>query len=227
MIETWPCPTPDGRTSTEYACGFLRGRQTCILIVPPLFDEANRMRRLLIETMRLLDAARIDCILPDLPGTNESPQNLDRMSLQGWYQSMISAATHFGATGVLAVRGGGLVAPALPGWLYAPTSGTAILRQMMRMRILAAREAGRDESSADLLEQGRATGLDLAGYPLPAEMVAGLQDAVPPTTLKAIHQSDIGGTSLWLRAEPDHDANQAEALARVIISSLGHDGRAP
>lgn len=221
MIASWPCPTPDGAATGEYALGFLRDRPVRVLLVPALFDEANRLRRLLVRTMRLLDDAGIDSVLPDLPGTNESLQPLDAMALPQWHLAMISAARHFGATHILAVRGGVLVAPpALPGWSYAPTTGAAILRQMVRMRVLAAREAGREENSATLLEQGAANGLDLAGYPLSAAMVSGLQAAAPADNLTAIQQSDVGGSGLWLRAEPDDDADQAEALASIVMLGI-------
>ena len=223
MIANWPCPTPDGQTTGEYACAFLRDRPVRVLIIPALFDEANRLRRLLARTMRLLDDAGIDSALPDLPGTNESLQPLGTMTLPQWHQAMISAATHFGATHVLAVRGGALLAPpTLPGWSYAPTTGAAILRQMVRMRVLAAREAGREENSATLLEQGSANGLELAGYPLCAAMVAGLQAAAPADHLVAIQQGDVGGSGLWLRAEPDDDAAQAEALTSIVMLGVAN-----
>lgn len=223
MIASWPCPTPDGQTTGEYACAFLRDRPVRVLIIPAPFDEANRLRRLLVRTMRLLDAAGIDSVLPDLPGTNESLLPLGAMTLPHWHQAMISAATHFGATHILAVRGGALVAPStLPGWSYAPTTGAAILRQMIRMRVLASREAGREENSATLLEQGSANGLELAGYQLCATMVAGLQAAAPTDSLTTIQQSDVGGSGLWLRAEPDDDVNQAEALASIVMLGIAN-----
>jgi hypothetical protein len=50
---------------------------------------------------------------------------------------------------------------------------------MIRARTLAAREAGRDEDSATLLEHGRAEGLDLAGYRCGASLIAGLETALP------------------------------------------------
>ena len=43
-----------------------------IMILPSLFEEANRMRRILVEVMRGLVASGLASALPDLPGTNES-----------------------------------------------------------------------------------------------------------------------------------------------------------
>jgi hypothetical protein len=45
---------------------------TRLLIVPALFDEGNRMRRLTVEVMRRLAASGIASVLPDLPGLQES-----------------------------------------------------------------------------------------------------------------------------------------------------------
>lgn len=219
---TWPCPTGTGDAGQEYALTFDQSRIRRLLIVPPLFDEANRLRRLTVETMRRLDAAGIDSVLPDLPGCNESLASLETQTLSGWRSAMVAAARHFRATRVLAIRGGGLLVPqALSGWRYAPVNGATILRQMLRMRILAAREAGREETQAGLLEAGLTEGLELAGYPLCAAMVAELNAATPPdgTNQTLIGQDMLGGSGLWLRAEPGEDAAQADALAAVI--SLG------
>ena len=220
MIAAWPCPSPDGPAIAEYAFGFLRGRARRLLIVPALFDEANRLRRVTVETMRALDAAEIDSVVPDLPGTNESLQPLGAMTLAHWRTAMTAAATHFEATHVLAIRGGALVAPALPGLAYAPLSGAAILRQLLRARVLAAREAGQSEEAVALLERGMSAGLELAGYPLSAAMIAGLQEASPALHLAAITQEAIGGGALWLRAEPGEDAAQAQALCSAVAAAL-------
>ena len=223
MIASWPCPAFDGGAVDEYAFAFDRGRALRLLIVPALFDEANRMRRLAVETMRRLDSAGIDCILPDLPGCNESLQSLGQVSLNHWSNAIAAAAQHFRATHVLSMRGGALVVPQdLPGWRYAPVGGASILRQMLRMRILASREAGREETQVQLLETGLREGLNLAGFPLSAAMVAALQSAAPPegTEQSIIGQDMLGGGGLWLRAEPDEDRAQADALAAVIAVGI-------
>ena len=223
MIASWPCPAFDGGAVDEYAFAFDRGRALRLLIVPALFDEANRMRRLTVEAMRRFDSAGIDCFLPDLPGCNESLQSLGQISLNHWSNAMAAAAQHFRATHVLSIRGGALVVPQdLPGWRYAPVGGASILRQMLRMRILASREAGREETQGELLETGLREGLDLAGFPLSAAMVAGLQSTAPPegTEQSIIGQDMLGGGALWLRAEPDEDRGQADALAAVIAVGI-------
>lgn len=232
MIARWPCPTPhaaagaadgadrDAALATEYALACDRGRALRLLIVPALFDEGNRLRRFTVETLRALDAAGVDAMLPDLPGTNESEQPLAAQSLVDWQAAMTAAAAHFAATHVLAIRGGALVAPALPGWAYAPVGGAALVRQMVRMRLLAAREAGREERQDDLLATGRVEGLELAGYQLGPALLAGLLEAAPAGQLATISQGDIGGAGLWLRAEPGENAEQSRTLAAHIVAGL-------
>lgn len=220
MIPTdYPCPLPGGAHASELALAFDRGRAHRVLIAPALFDEANRMRRLCVEVMRRLDRSGIDSFLPDLPGTNESQQDLALVELEDWRMALEAAARHFGATHVLAVRGGALLVPGkLPGWCYAPVKGASLLKTMLRARILASREAGREESIDKLLSQGFDLGLDLAGYALSGEMLRQLSEAVAAgnTNLSVLDQETIGGRALWLRAEPDEDPAQADALAAVI-----------
>lgn len=220
MITRWPCPTPSGASSEEYAVACDGSRPHRLLIIPALFDEANRLRRFAVEAMRGLDAAGIDSILPDLPGTNESLATLATQSLATWRVAMAAAATHFGATHVLALRGGALVAPALPGWTLAPVSGASVLRQMIRTRILAAREASRDETSEALLAAGRNRGLVLAGHDLGVAMVRELEVAEPAAELTPITQSQLGGSALWLRAEPDEAPDQSAALVQIVARGL-------
>lgn len=219
MPACWPCPGPAG-IADELAVAFDRARAVRLLIVPPLFEEMNRTRRMLIETQRRLDALGVDSMLPDLPGCNESLQSFSAQSLGSWRVAMEAASRHFAATHVLAVRGGALVFPTrFPGWVLEPVKGASILRQLLRARVLSAKEAGREENSADLLEEGRNIGLELAGYRLSAALVAGLDSAVPEDEgQRVIRQAELGGSALWLRSEPGEDPAQSAALAQIIAS---------
>ncbi len=216
----WPCPLPGGGTVEEHAVSFDDGRAYRLLIVPALFDEANRLRRLTVEVMRRLDGAGIDCFLPDLPGTNESLVDLKTLTLDDWRSAVTEAAAHFRASHVLAIRGGALLTPhGMQGWHYAPARGAQLLRQMIRARIFAAREAGRNETHEGVLDEGAVSGLELAGYRLSAQFVDEFQYAVYPT-YKVIDQDMVGGAGLWLRAEPDEDRTQADTLASVIAVGM-------
>jgi len=218
---TWTCPLPGGASAEEYALTFNRGRNKRLLIAPALFDEANRMRRLTIEVMRRLDGAGVDTFLPDLPGTNESLQPLETQDPQDWSDAMASAARVFSATHVLGIRGGCLFTPAdLPALHYAPVKAGSILRQMMRARMLAAREAGREETREGLMTLALTSGIELTGHRLGAEFIRQFEPLVPAPGAREIAQETIGGSGLWLRAEPGDSEAQADALAAAILMAL-------
>ena len=199
-----------------------RSRADRLLLVPALFDEANKLRRFTVEVMRRLDAAGVDCLLPDLPGCGESLAPLVVQTPTSWRTAMATAAAQWGATHVLAIRGGALVAPALPGWALAPVKGASVLRQMLRARVLAAREAGREESSEALLAEAKASGRELAGYAIGAKFISEFHDLemTNSSDIEVIEQAGLGGPGLWLRAEPGEDPAQAEALAARVSTGL-------
>jgi hypothetical protein len=224
VIFTWNIPASDGGVAAdELLVGFDRGRPLRVLVLPAWFDEANKLRRFTVEVMRRLDATGIDAFLPDLPGCNESLAPLPDQTLEGWRAAAASAAEALGATHVLAIRAGALLAPAsLPGWQYAAQSGPKLLRGMLRARTIAAREAGNSETSEGLLATGRNEGLTLGGWPLGAAMIRALEEAEPVLApgQQAIAPGLLGGPSLWLRAEPDEDAAQADRLAALVAVNL-------
>ena len=190
--------------------------------MPALFDEANRLRRLCVEVMRRLDGAGIDTFLPDLPGTNESLQPLEIQEPQDWSDAMTGAARLFGATHALGIRGGCLFVPAdLPALHYAPVKAGSILRQMLRARTLAAREAGREETREGLMTLALAEGIELAGHRLAAEFIRQFEPLEPRSEGRIqIAQETVGGSGLWLRAEPGESAAQADALAAAVAMAL-------
>jgi hypothetical protein len=160
-------------------------------------------------------------MLRDLPGTNESTANLAALALSDWAAATTSAAQSFGATHVLALRGGGFVAPlGLPGWHYGPVKGVSLLRTLVRGRVLSSREAGRNEGGDGLLIEAQKHGIELAGYHLSAAMVQQLQAAQPATALSEIEQNLLGGSPLWLRTEPDADPVQADCIAAYLALAI-------
>lgn len=218
-LHTWQAPGG----SEEMAIGF--GSQSAgprLLVLPAWFDESNKLRHLTIETMRALEQLGVASVLPDLPGCNESLALLSGQDLATWRAAATAAAGQLGCTHLLAIRAAANIAPDLPGWAYAPLAGKSVLRALLRGRLIAAREAGQDESSETLLERGRSHGLELAGYHLGASLVAGLAAAdLPESALAPVAPADLGGAGLWLRAEPGHDPAQAEALAQIIAAGMG------
>jgi hypothetical protein len=173
--------------------------------------------------MARLDASGIDSFLPDLPGCNESRAPLEAQTLAGWREGARVAASHFEATHVLAIRGGALLDPGtLPGWRFAKVNGRSLLRTMLRAQALAAKEAGRDTGTDTLAEAGRRDGIELAGWRMGASLFGELENAEPrdDTRLTDIALAGVGGPGLWLRAEPDENAAQADALAAIVALGM-------
>ena len=219
----WPCVAPGGIGEEMALVAGPLDAIARVLIVPALFEEANRTRRLLVESMRALADRRVSSVLPDLPGCNESLAPLDRQDLSCWRAAIAAAAEHFAITHALTLRGGALLAPGnLPGWSFEPTGGVQVLRPMLRARTVAAREEGRAETMDGLLAAGRERGIELAGYRLGAAMVCDLEAALSsegaPQTLLSL--DDLGGAALWLRSEPGEDAELSTALAARIVADL-------
>lgn len=214
----WPCPASAGEPSREYALQFSASGCATLLIVPALFDEGNRMRRLTVEVQRrLADQHGVASVLPDLPGCNESLADLALQTPTSWQRAMIACAKQLGATHVLGVRGGSLVTPSgYPTLHYAPVTGASILRQMLRAHILAAREAGREERREDVLDRARREGITLCGHSLGADFITAFEALEPAAEATILAQGTLGGSGLWLRAEPSDDPDQADALALAI-----------
>jgi hypothetical protein len=195
-----------------------------ILIVPPLFEEANRTRRTLVLAMRALAADGFAAVLPDLPGQNESLVPLADVDLVGWRDALAAVASGIdGPTIIASVRGGALIdhqANAAAWWRLAPVGGASLLRTLMRARVSADREAGATSSLESLQDEAKTAPLLLAGNRLSPAMMAQLgtseAQAVEPLRSVGLGADGIAGTPLWLRAEPGEDAAMAEAIAADI-----------
>lgn len=198
-----------------------------IILVPPLFDEGNRMRRTLVLTMRALAMHGHASALPDLPGQNDSLLPTEAATLTLWRSALAEFASHEGAPVILASwRGGALIDDAVPGalgwWRMAPLAGASIVRAMMRTRIASEKEAGRIITAEDLRTQLAAGPVELAGNRLNAVMVTEVEAASParvsPCREVSLGSADasVPGSALWLRAEPGEDATMAQAMAADI-----------
>ena len=217
IISDWPAP--GGREEYAITCPADGPRR--LLVLPAWFDEANKLRHFTLATMRVLAARGVGCVLPDLPGCNESLVPLESCDLAGWRDAADAAAAHFGCTHVLTFRAGANIAPVLPGFAYAPVAASRALATLLRARAIAAREAGQGTTRETLLDTGQREGLDIGGARLGARMVVQLIRAADPANpLPAIAQTELRGPGLWLRAEPGHDPAQAEALARNVAERL-------
>ncbi len=195
-----------------------------ILIVPPLFEEANRTRRTLALAMRALAAEGFAAVLPDLPGQNESLVPMEQVDLARWQDALAGVAAGIdGPVMIASVRGGTLIdhgAKAAAWWRLAPVGGASLLRTLLRARVSADREAGITSSLEELQAEAKTAPLLLAGNRLSPAMVAQLgtseAQAVEPLRSVGLGADGIAGTPLWLRAEPGEDAAMAAAIAADI-----------
>ncbi|MBC7986072.1 MAG: hypothetical protein H7X93_05300, partial [Sphingomonadaceae bacterium] len=148
-----------------------------LLIVPPLFEELNRMRRLIGDVMRALAAQGVGSHLPDLPGTGESDRRIEETGWEDWLAAVPAAARFAGATHVASLRGGALVdhGAGLPLWRFQPAEGAALLRDMTRARALT--DPGFDEAAKQALFEAGPT--ELGGYRVPPGLARALNEARP------------------------------------------------
>lgn len=187
-----------------------RREAPAILFVPPLFEEMNRTRALIVATMRALTRRGHGCWLVDLSGTGESERDLAEVTWEDWRHDAAAAAAHIaersGTPLIASLRGGALIddgAAARGWWRLAPLDGAAVARDMAR--------------------SGLAGGVEWAGYrPSPA-LEAALAEARPAAmgSLRIVRlasdrgeaDAKVDGPALWRRSEPGRSDELAAALA--------------
>lgn len=197
------------RGGTEHVLRHGAGSPVTLLVLPALFEEANRMRRFTVSVMRHLAAQNIGTILPDLPGTGESNIPLCDVNLVDWYDAVSSLSEN--AMGSVAVRGGALLDGASKNrWRLAPESGERLLRDMTRATALS---AGVPASEID--RQARTMPTRLAGNVINPALYKELHDAMP---VDGAHATTVEGPKLWRAAEPDDDPIFAHLIADDIIA---------
>jgi hypothetical protein len=188
-----------------------------VVILQPLFEEANRMRGNLVGVMRALAAANIASILPDLPGTGDSLVATADARLDDWRDAVTALAETLPQPSCsVAVRGGALFdGPFQHRWRLAPESGRRLLRDMIRATALTG------AVKAGVLEaQAVEAPTRLAGNLVAPPLFSALSDAAPGGDA---HIAAIEGAP-WRRAEPDHDAAFVAAMAQDILHWLAQCG---
>jgi alpha-beta hydrolase superfamily lysophospholipase len=187
-----------------------RPHAPAILFVPPLFEEMNRTRALIVAAMRRLAGRGHCCWLVDLGGTGESERDLGEVTWRDWRHDVTLAAAHIAEKSkkplIAALRGGALVddgAEARGRWRFAPVDGAAVVRDMVR--------------------SGLAGGVEWAGY-APSDDVKAALEAAKPATVRMLRtvrlatdrgeaDAKIEGPALWRRSEPGNSDELADAIA--------------
>lgn len=208
-----------------------------ILFLAPFFEEANRTRHLLIETMRALGRKGYRCVLPDLPGTLESLTPLDSLDWADWTGAVSAAAAATDARHAVSVRGGALLDGAIDvasRWRLAPAEGSALLRDLIRIRMAADREDGVAATAADVEASALSTPFEVAGYRIAPAFVGALKaaatvDTTPSRIARLVTDAQpadvkLAGQPLWRRSEPEHDPALSEAIAADIADWIATCG---
>ena len=194
-----------------------RANAPAILFVPPLFEEMNRTRALIVAMMRWLAKRGQSAWLLDLGGTGESESDLEAMRWIDWRHDVNAAAAHIAAHArkplIASLRGGALLddGPNARGWWrFAPAEGAALTRDMER--------------------SGLAGGVEWAGYApgqaLCDDLAAATPGLVAARTLRVVRlasdrgeaDTKIEGPALWRRSEPGQSTELAAALAADLLT---------
>ena len=219
----------DGRDELCLKAG--EGHIKRVLLIPPLFDELNRMRRSLVDVMRLLDGREIGSVMPDLPGTNESLYSQSTANLEVWRKALTNCAEQNDCGSYVAsFRGSSLIddfGATARIWRLAPVKGSSLLRAMIRTRIASDKEAGINTTMAELTQKANMSVVNLAGNDIGPQMFKDLETSKPsaPENCRTVRlESDsqpadvrIAGSALWLRAEPDNDPILAKSIVDDIV----------
>jgi hypothetical protein len=201
----------------------LRGPESgpCVLLLPPLFEEMNRTRRLLADLGRALAVRNIGSALADLPGTGDASGAPDVVAWR-------DATTHLVKTlaerplRVLAVRGGALLTDGAGSeglYRVSPvSSGASLLREMMRAQAIADQEHEGVRVSPSVYETRFARGetVALTGYDVTPALAADLTALALPEAAAPLRVSAVEGPPVWRQAEPAPAPAFAASLAEDI-----------
>lgn len=206
-----------------------------LLVIPPLFAEMNRCRKLLSDVCIDLIKKDFSGWVIDLPGMGESEADPDNLTLRHWHQAVDEAADQIGAQGIIALRGGAILGQrslATSRWTLAAMDGPGIIRELLRLRLASDRESGASSTIASLTEMATVRGIEIGGYWLSPALFSDLQLAVSPDSHQIFRAKlatapvdgtpdGVIGEPLWRRAEPGRSLPMAQAMAISIAAWFG------
>ncbi len=206
-----------------------------VLIVPPLFEELNKSRRLFALIAEKLAALGMECVIADISGTGDSDGELSELVWQDWLDDLdsihdwINEQTPKVPLSILSCRASALLvndwlARRMPDihsmTLVQPcTSGKTYCNQFLRLRVLANRFAGVDESLADIrfmLDEGKH--VEVAGYSLTNQLFTGLESI----DLKDYCQNTVGGLDIIQVSSGSHQ-NLSPSLKKLLDTWSGQN----
>jgi exosortase A-associated hydrolase 2 len=196
-------------------------------MVAPFAEEMNKSRKMLTDVSHALAEHAVATVLPDLYGTGDSEGEFRDALWDGWahdLQSVASWASHEGSpvTALLCVRTGCLLGAQLARVLGGSVTrtvfwqpvieGERFLTQFLRLRVAASMSGPEKESTAGLRERLRSgEHLEVSGYELSEELVAGIETARLTTELTP----DVGRLH-WMEVVRGDDGELPGASTRAI-----------
>ncbi|MBA4773570.1 MAG: hypothetical protein H2054_10760 [Sphingomonas sp.] len=206
---------------------FGSGSGPVAIILPPLFEEHNRMRRLMVTMACAMATAGLSAVIPDLPGQGESMTPTENATLEAWQAAttaLVGALSERGPPHLASLRGAAIL-DSMPGtasvWRFAPTPGRAVLNDLRRAEAVSGR---RDWSSFSIDSPPAQLVGNKINWALYVGLEAHLSLGTPPVPLRtlrldsdpALADRKLAGAPLWRRAEPGDDPE----LARVLAEDL-------
>lgn len=189
-----------------------------VLILQPLFEEANRMRRTLALMARALDRNAVGVVMPDLPGMGEHAVGADQVGISDVdtaLKALIDAlATNGRPVLVAGFRAACLFDPlarSAATWHFAPEPGDRLVRTLMRT------EMPEESSETHVFINGQMVSRtlldDLSRITLPAPQRL---RTLRLSTDRAEADRHVEASPLWRHAEPGEDPVLAALLAEDI-----------
>jgi hypothetical protein len=190
-----------------------------ILVLQPLFEEANRVRRTLVQVCRHLGDANIGVAVPDLPAMGEhelSAENVSLAQMTDCVETLAATLTREGTPLISAGLRAGCLFDKIPSanaaWRFAPETGDRLVRTMMRT------ESPEDSDESHAFVQGQKVSRAFLSE-LSAIGLAELPKlrALRLATDRAPADLHVDASPLWRHAEPGEDAALAKLLANDLI----------
>lgn len=180
------------RAAGGQSCPHGGSGRPAVLVLPAFAEEMNKSRRMVSLFAQRAQAAGITTLVPDLYGTGDSEGDFGAATLETWaadLQRCLGWLVERCAVpvSILAVRCGSLLLDLLPAdrrsgghlVLWQPVvSGRAFVNQFLRLRLagdLLSRGAGHADSAALRQELQQAGRIEVAGYDVKRELLAGIE----------------------------------------------------
>lgn len=209
---------------TEWTVGLplfhnISDQENIILILQPLFEEANRTRRTLALMAQKLGDAGLGAAIPDVPGMGEHPTDAASATVTQVNRELSTLVETLGRDGSSIItagwRGGCLFDGILgtnAAWRFAPEAGDRMVRTMLRTEMPDESDGG----CAFVLGQSVSGAFldELAATALPEHDQL---RTIRLATDRAEADRHIEASPLWRHAEPGEDPALAELLADDLI----------